>query len=50
MNELAANGPEWLSAHLQSEWTGRYCPRVEEFHLPDSKARREALMLVIWLR
>lgn len=43
LNELAANEPEWLSAHLRPEWIERYGPRVEEFHLPDSKAGRERL-------
>lgn len=41
LNELATKAPDWLSAYLQPEWTRRYGPRVEESHLPDSKAGRE---------
>ena len=33
--------PDWLQTQSQPEWLERYSERMEDYHLPVSKARRE---------
>ena len=41
LNALAVVAPAWLQAQSQPEWIERYSERMEDYHLPVSKARRE---------
>jgi transposase len=41
LNALAIVAPDWLKAHSQAEWVERYSERIEDYHLPVSKAARE---------
>ena len=42
LNELAAVAPEWLRGVAPAAWYERYCRRIEDSRLPQSKAEREA--------
>ena len=42
LNALAVAAPEWTIAHSQPEWVERYSERIEDYHLPQSKAQRTA--------
>ena len=42
LNRLAQLLPEWLAPHLRPEWTQRYGPRADEFHLPHTHQKRLA--------
>jgi len=41
LNVLAVVAPAWLQAQSQPEWIERYSERIEDYHLPVSKAERE---------
>jgi len=41
LNALAIVAPDWLKIHSQPEWMERYSERIEDYHLPVSKAARE---------
>jgi transposase len=41
LNALAIVAPNWLQAQSQPEWVERYSERIEDYHLPVSKAGRE---------
>jgi transposase len=41
LNALAIVAPDWLKAYSQPEWVERYNERIEDYHLPVSKAARE---------
>ena len=41
LNALAVAAPEWLLTQSQPEWVERYSERIEDYHLPLSKAARE---------
>lgn len=41
LNALAVVAPTWLQAQSQPEWVERYSERMEDYHLPVSKAARE---------
>jgi transposase len=41
LNALAVVAPDWLPAQSEPEWVERYSERVEDYHLPVSKAARE---------
>jgi transposase len=41
LNALAVVAPAWLQAQSQPEWIDRYSERIEDYHLPVSKAGRE---------
>lgn len=43
LNILAAVVPDWLKAQAPAEWVDRYARRFEQYRLPDSKAKRQAL-------
>lgn len=43
LNTLAAVEPEWLKARIPVEWVDRYAKRFEQYRLPDSKTKRQAL-------
>ena len=43
LNSLAVVAPDWLRAHVPPEWFDRYGARVENYHLPNTTAVREAL-------
>lgn len=40
LNALAVAAPDWTIAHSQPEWVERYSERIEDHHLPKSKAQR----------
>jgi transposase len=42
-NSLAAVAPDWLQAQVPSAWFDRYGTRIENYHLPQTAAAREAL-------
>ncbi|MDJ0703712.1 MAG: IS1182 family transposase [Leptolyngbyaceae cyanobacterium MO_188.B28] len=41
LNALAVAAPEWLRSQSQPEWLERYSERIEDYHLPKSKSKRE---------
>lgn len=43
LNSLAIAAPDWLKAHLKSDWFERYERRVENYRLPKLDSEREAL-------
>jgi transposase len=47
LDDLAAVVPEWLRGVAPPVWFERYAHRVEEFRLPRSQEKREALLLTI---
>jgi transposase len=47
LNSLAVVAPDWLCAHVPPEWFDRYGTRVENYHLPNTTAAREALAATI---
>jgi transposase len=47
LDDLAAVVPEWLRGVAQPVWCERYARRVEEYRLPRSREKREALALAI---
>lgn len=49
LNDLAIVAPDWLKKQVESEWYGRYSKRVEAYHLPQSKQKREQLAITIGL-
>lgn len=44
---LAVAYPEWLLAHVSTDWFDRYGARFEEYRLPNKVAEREALAVSI---
>jgi transposase len=42
LNALAVAAPDWTIVHSQAEWIERYSERIEDYHLPKSKAQRTA--------
>ena len=47
LDDLAAVAPEWLRGVAQPAWFERYARRVEDYRLPKSQEKREALALAI---
>src|SRR3954468_1175267 len=47
LDDLAAVVPEWLRGIAPAVWFERYAHRAEEFRLPRSQEKREALLLTI---
>jgi transposase len=47
LNCLAMVAPEWLRQHRREEWAERYVHRAEDYHLPTTKAKREAYAEVV---
>ncbi|WP_234855665.1 IS1182 family transposase [Paracoccus everestensis] len=47
LDDLAAVVPDWLRTIAQPAWFERYRHRIEDYHLPRSRAKREALALEI---
>jgi transposase len=47
LDDLAAVVPEWLRGIAQPVWFERYAHRVEDYRLPKSQEKREALALAI---
>ena len=47
LDDLAAVVPDWLRAIAQPVWFERYEHRIEDYRLPKSQAKREALALEI---
>ncbi len=47
LNALAVVAPEWLQAFVPSDWHDRYNRRVENYHLPKSEQKRQALAATI---
>src|SRR3954464_3177234 len=45
--DLAAGTPEWLGGIAQPVWFERYAHRAEDYRLPKSQEKREALALAI---
>lgn len=43
LDDLAAVTPDWLRGIAQPVWFKRYARRIEDYHLPKSQERREAL-------
>lgn len=43
LNELAQVAPDWLVTVAQPDWYERYGRRFDSFHLPESRAKRQAL-------
>ena len=59
LNSLAVVVPDWLRAHVPSEWYDRYEKRMEDFRLPKEATKRTALIeqigqdgfhLLTWVR
>ena len=42
LNALAVAAPEWLRAHANPAWTGRYARRADDIHVPRGEAARRA--------
>jgi transposase len=47
LNSIATIAPEWLKEVAPEAWYERYSERFEEYRLPDSKVKREALIEAI---
>jgi transposase len=47
LDDLAAAAPDWLRAIARPVWFERYGHRIEDYRLPKSQAKREALALEI---
>jgi len=47
LNDLAAAAPDWLRSIAQPVWFEHYGHRIEDYRLPKSQAKREALALEI---
>ena len=47
LNDLAAVVPDWLRGVAQPAWFERYARRVEDYRLPKSQEKREALALEV---
>src|SRR3954465_11459328 len=47
LDDLAAVAPDWLRGIAQPAWFERYAHRVEDYRLPKSQEKREALALEI---
>jgi transposase len=47
LDDLAAVAPEWLRGIARPAWFERYAHRFEDYRLPKSQAKREALALEI---
>jgi len=43
LNCLAVVAPDWLEAHISSDWYERYSKRMEQYRLPKSQAQQAAL-------
>jgi transposase len=44
LNQLAQLAPDWLRGIVSVDWYERYDRRFDLFHLPDSRAKRQALV------
>jgi transposase len=42
LNELATVAPDWLQGRVPLEWYERYGKRIEDTHLPQGQAKRDA--------
>lgn len=47
LNEIAAQAPGWLQVVAPEEWYKRYGRRIEDNHLPQSKAGREEYTQIV---
>jgi transposase len=47
LNTLAELAPQWVQAHVPSEWYDRYGPRFEQYRLPQTESERQNLTLQI---
>jgi len=47
LNSLAVAAPDWLGAHVPTDWHDRYDRRSEEYRLPTAKTARVALAATI---
>ena len=47
LNVLATSAPAWLQPRLRPGWLERYEKRMDDYHLPKAKAKRQALTLQI---
>ena len=47
LNSLAIAAPEWVQAHCPAAWIERYGRRVDDYHLPKKKEKRQAYAEVI---
>ena len=47
LNVLAVADPAWMRVHSQPDWVDRYGSRMEDYHLPTSKAERAAYADII---
>lgn len=47
LNDLAAVVPDWLREVAQSIWFERYAHRIEDYRLPKSQEKRQALALEV---
>jgi transposase len=47
LDDLAAAAPDWLRGVAQPVWFERYARRIEDWRLPKSQAKREALALEV---
>ena len=44
LHVLAVVAPDWLGSQVQPEWLERYGHRAEEYRLPTSTEKRQALL------
>ncbi|MEL6306507.1 MAG: transposase [Chloroflexota bacterium] len=47
LNSIATVAPDWLKSIAPEAWYERYSERFEEYRLPNSKTKREALIEVV---
>jgi transposase len=47
LDDLAAVAPDWLKGIAKPEWFKRYAHRIEDYSLPKTKEKREALALEV---
>jgi transposase len=47
LDDLAAVAPDWLQTIAQPSWFERYAHRIEDYRLPKSQTKREALALEV---
>lgn len=43
LNQIALMEPEWLQTQVTPDWFTRYGRRIEQYHLPKSKAKQDEL-------
>jgi len=45
LEALAAAAPDWLATVIDDSWTGVYGARIDNLHLPESRTKRDELMI-----